>query len=176
MSKPEESEFEQLLDALIDGELEAAERQILLSKAAQDPALGLKLAAAMELQQALAGLPEHQAPASLSRKLHQIPQRESRWLPGWLAQPRWAFAATLVLCLLGGRELYQQNQLQMQQQAELVQAQQDLALVLAYLNKVNRSASSQIQTTLNAATAQPVARITTQTLQNPLQPRPEIEL
>jgi len=176
MSELEESEFEQLLDAFIDGDLEPDQRQVLLARASEDPALGASLANAMELQQALSGLPKLQAPASLTRKLQQIPQPLSHWADNWLRRPRWAYAAILVLSLMGGREIYQQHQQQLAQQAELAQARQDLALALAYLNKVNRNANTQIQLTVNEATAKPVARVTTKTLQNQLQPRQEFQL
>ena len=176
MSERIDAEFAQLLDAFIDGDLEHSQRQVLLARAAEDPALAAELASAMELQQALSGMHRLQAPASLTRKLHKIPRREGRWISSWALRPRWAFAAILVLSLIGGRELYQQRQQQLAQQAELAQARQDLALVLAYLNKVNRSANAQIQTTVSQATAKPVARVTTQTLQNQLQPIQEFEL
>ncbi|MEH6580797.1 MAG: hypothetical protein V7754_02600 [Halioglobus sp.] len=175
MSELEETGFELLLDAFIDGDLEPVQRQALLATAAEDPTLGAELAVAVELQQALAGLPEHQVPASLNRKLQKIAQPESHWAGHWLLRPRWAFAAMLVFSLIGGREIYQQHQ-QVTQQAELAQARQDLALVLAYLDKVNRSVNAQIQMTVNEATAKPVVRVTTKTLQSQLQPRKDFEL
>ncbi|MEH6587022.1 MAG: hypothetical protein V7720_10695 [Halioglobus sp.] len=176
MSERVDTEFTQLLDTFIDGDLEHSQRQLLLARAAEDPALGAELASAIELQQALSGMPRLKASASLTRKLHKIPRRESRWFSRWVLRPRSAFAAILVMSLIGGHELYQQQQHQLAQQAELAQAKQDLALVLAYLEKVNRSANTQIQVTVNEATARPVARITTKTLQNQLQPRQEFEL
>lgn len=176
MSDRVDTEFSQLLDAFIDGDLEHSKRQALLARSSEDPVLGAELASAIELQQALAGMPRQQAPASLTRKLQQISRRESRWISNWAPRSRWAFATILVLSLIGGGQLYQQHQQQLAQRAELAQARQDLALVLAYLDKVNRSTNAHIQTTVNQATAKPVARVTTQTLQNQLQPRQEFEL
>ena len=176
MSKEEHSEFDSLLDAFIDGELDQAQRQELLNRAAKDPLLGKKLSVAIELQQALSALPLEKMPAKLTDKLHKIPNRRSSWRLDWLLGPRTAFAAVIVLALVGGGQLYQQKQQQMAQQAALAQAQQDLLLVLSYLEKVNRNANAQIQMTVNHATAKPVARLTTETLQNQLQPKQEIEL
>lgn len=176
MSERIDTEFAQLLDAFIDGDLDRSQRQHLLARTAEDPALGAELASAIELQQALSGMPKLQASASLTRKLQKIPRREWRWVSNWAPRPRWAFAAIVVMSLIGGRGLYQQHQQQLAQQAELAQAREDLTLVLAYLDKVNRSTNAQIQMTVNQATAKPVARVTTQTLQNQLRPRQEFEL
>lgn len=176
MSEQEQDDFELSLDAFIDGELDQAQRQELLARAAKEPLLGAKLSAAMELQQALSALPIEKAPASLAGKLQKVPHKASRWSITWLLGPQTAFAALLVLTLIGGRELYQQHQQQLAQQIELAQAKHDLALVLSYLDKVNRNTNAQIQMTVNEATAKPVARVTTETLQNELQPRKEFEL
>ncbi|MEP5569400.1 MAG: hypothetical protein ABJN62_16280 [Halioglobus sp.] len=176
MSEEEQSEFELLLDNFIDGELDPSQRQELLNRAAKDPLLGAKLGATIELQQALSSLPMDKAPASLTDKLRKIPTGRSPWRFDWSLGPRTAFAALIVLALVGGGQLYQHQQKQSAQQAALAQAQQDLALVLSYLEKVNRSANTQIQMTVNHATAKPVARVTTEALQNQLQPNQEIEL
>ena len=176
MSDKPTLDFERLLDNFIDGDLTAEERQLLFSRAAGDPELGRELASAMELQQALASLPAEKAPASLQRRLDSIPRKQRRTRPlHWLLRPQWALATVLLLILAGGG-LYQQQQEQRQQQAELAQAKQDLALVLAYLEKINRSTNQQIQATVSDVTSEPVARITTQTLQTQLQTGEEFEL
>ena len=98
-----------------------------------------------------------------------------RQRPGWLVPSRWAIATVLAVALLGGHSLYQHQQ-HLQQETELAQAKKELALVLAYLEKVNRNTNHQIQHTVNEVTAKPVARITTRTLQEQLRPKQETEL
>ena len=169
-------DFSELLDRFIDGELSTEERQALFARAAEDPALGVELTSALEVQTALANLPAHTAPASLQTKLKAIPGRECSRLADWLLRPQWAVAAVLLLMLAGGGELYQQHLLQEQQQAELAQAKHDLALVLGYLEKINRSANHQIQSTVSEVTSEPVVNITTRTLQTQLQTEQEFEL
>ena len=173
MSDNRPPDFADLLDNFIDGELTSEERQILFAQAAEDAALGKDLAAAIALQKALANLPTDKAPASLNRKLQAIPGRNRRRLSTWLLRPQWAFATVLLLVLAGGGEMYQQHR---QQQTELAQAKQDLALVLTYLEKFSRNANHQIQSTVSDVTSEPVARITTQTLQTQLQTGQEFEL
>lgn len=177
MSDKSKLDFATLLDNFIDGDLTAEERQLLFTRAAGDRELGRELASAMELQRALASLPADKAPASLQRRLDSIPRKQQRARPlDWLLRPQWALAVVLLLILAGGGGLYQQQQVQRQQQAELAQAKQDLALVLAYLEKINRSTNQQIQATVSDVTSEPVARITTQTLQTQLPTGQEFEL
>ena len=178
MSRDKAQHFDELLEAWIDGEISPDERQELLASAADDPALGDKLAAASNLQQALAGLQTESVPNNISRALHRIPRRQKkrRSLKDWLLHPNWAVAAALVLFLVGGTQLYQQQQRQQQQQAQLAQAREELALVLAYLEKINRSANQQIQTTVSGVTSEPVTRITARTLQDQLRPKQELKL
>ena len=178
MTDSKESEFDALVEAWIDGDIDADERQALLARAAEDQALGAKLASASNLQQALTGLQMEPAPQSLRKSLRSIPRQENRRhsFIDWLLHPRWALAAILLLVAFGGIRLHQQEQRQLQQQAQLEQAREELALALSYLAKINRHTNQQIQTTVNGVTAEPVARVTTQTLQQQLRPKQEYEL
>lgn len=175
MSEKGQPDYAELLDRFIDGEVTTGERQLLLCGAAEDPALGSKLASAMELQRALAGLPAEKAPTGLQRRLRTIPDKHPEPGPprGWLLRPHWLIAtAALVLALVGGGALYQHQQ----QEAELAQAKADLELVLAYLEKVNLKTRNRIHSTVSEVTSEPVARITARTLQDQLQLRQEFEL
>jgi anti-sigma-K factor RskA len=167
-------DWDELVNALIDGELGPAEAQQLQQAARSDERLAAAIIEAYELQQALAALPSEAAPASLRRKLQQVPrlqqaarradeQPAQSWLPrpGWW-QPRWVMAlavlplvVALTLIQLGPRE---------PSAAEVAQARQDLALALAYLQKASRTTEREIHMAFDEGIGQPVQHATVRTL------------
>ena len=93
------------------------------------------------------------APASLSARLHRIPDEESRRVParksrwGWLKAgpvPKWALAPAMaaVPLLVVVVMLMQPKQ---PSQAEIEQARRDVAVAFAYLDKVGVLTGNEIQ-------------------------------
>lgn len=157
--------FEECLNALIDGELGELEHQSLLDAAADSPQLGTRLAQALKLQQALQAIPMEKAPAKLTRNLRKIPTQHRAPRSPWLLQPRWAIAAGL-LALLFATTLYLPGN--SQTELEVAQGRQDLALALAYLDNANRSTNSRVRSTLNDHMLMPVTEHTSRALQRQL--------
>jgi hypothetical protein len=102
------------------------------------------------------GLTLEKAPASLSARLHRIPDEESRRVParksrwGWLngrPAPRWALvpAMAAVPLLVIVVMLMQPSQ---PSQAEIEQARRDLAVAFTYLDKVGVLTGNEIQAVL----------------------------
>jgi anti-sigma factor RsiW len=151
---PDPHDWEQDINALLDGELDAIQAEALKQAAGSDEALAAAIVGAYQLREALTAIELEQAPASLSRKLRAIPreQRAPRWL--WLRQPRWAMAlaavplvVALALSQMGPRP---------PSEAEVAQARQDLTLALAYLQKASRVTEQEIHTTFEQGIGQPV--------------------
>lgn len=119
----------------------------------------------------LAELPQDRAPRSLRRKLRKIP-RQQRALEraGWMV-PRWA-ALCACLPLVVAPYLYWDNH---QKSLEIERGKQDLALVLAYLDKANQTANLQIIAAIHSGLNKPVAEKTKQVLKPLIKPK-EYEL
>ena len=131
----EETDWEQQINALIDGELNKDEVAALMTAAAQAPALQRQLEQAQQLQQALHNIPAQRAPRSLRKKLQQIGQEEGKQHAGFMPWWRWgAIAAAIPLLLmvsLGDRS-------QSPSTAEIEQGRRDLAVALGYLGRAGQ--------------------------------------
>lgn len=158
MTKEDEQappEWEAQLNALVDGELDAADIEQLKMAADGDPELARAVAEAIQLRRELAALQIEAAPLSLQRKLRRIPkdqqrnERQGYFKPVWLA----AAAATVLAALLLERPGEQSAEAQ-----AIARGRQDLALALAYLDRATLRASSQIALTLDDQMTLPVAR------------------
>ena len=69
------ADWEDQVNALMDGELDDSEARNLKSLVDGDSALARAIIEAYQLQRVLAAIPAEQAPASLRRKLRRIPAR-----------------------------------------------------------------------------------------------------
>lgn len=143
--RPDMRDWEDQVNALLDGELDEAQAEALKAAAEQDRALARAIIEAYQLQQAMARLPLERAPASLRRKLRRIPrERALADRPAW-RRPAWvAVAAAVPLALVVVSQLGPKQP----SAAEIAQAQQDLAVAFAYLDKVGRRTSQEIESTV----------------------------
>lgn len=109
-----------------------------------------------QIEKMMAKLTLENAPASLSARLHRIPDEESRtqrprnsrwsWLkagpvPRWILAPAVAAVPLLVIAVM----LMQPKQ---PSRAEIEQARQDLAVAFSYLDKVGYRTGNEIQSVL----------------------------
>ena len=143
--RPHMQDWEDQVNALLDGELDDAAAGRLRRAAESNQALAQAIVEAYELQRALAMLPAESAPASLRRKLRRIPREEgdgslARWL-----QPRWAVALAAVLVVAAGLHRLGSER---PSAREIEQARQDLAVAFGYLSKVSRQTSREISNTV----------------------------
>lgn len=153
--RPDLQEWEEAINALLDGELDDGEAEQLKAAATRDQALARAIIEAYQLQQALASIPQERAPASLQRKLAAIPSqqkalRRAENRVSWF-QPRWMGALAAVPVLVVAAALISQKVMQPEvpTQAEIHQAQQELAVALTYLGKVGRMTNQEIGETVN---------------------------
>jgi anti-sigma-K factor RskA len=155
-------EWEDQLNALLDGELDNEGAQRLREAAGTDHQLSQAIIEAYQLQRALANIPLERAPDSLRRKLAAIPHQQAgeqsrQHKPGvwsWWRQPwqlpRWAAAVAAVpvvmITLNLTTDLFGPKE---PSAAEIAQAQQELAVALSYLGKVSRRTGLEIGETVN---------------------------
>jgi hypothetical protein len=127
------------VNALLDGELDKESIVELKLAASEDQALARTIIEAYELQRGMEQLRIEKAPASLQRKLRQIPasERPVRLRPRWMM----AGALAVVPLLVIGIALLQPRQ---PSAAEVEQARIDLAVAFAYLDKVGDRAGNHI--------------------------------
>jgi anti-sigma factor RsiW len=121
---------EELINALLDGDLDSDEAEALKAEATGDQRLARAIIEAYQLQRAMEHVQVETAPASLRRKLRRVP-REHR--PVYL-QPRFAMAMAVVPLLVVSMVLMQTRQ---PSQAEIEQARQQLAIAFAYIDQVS---------------------------------------
>ena len=129
-----------------------------------------------ELQQALADIPPEPMPPNLQRKLRRIPRDHAEGSPWWrVSWLRPALAFTVIAVPLALGLAVQQSQIR-EQEHQLAQAQQDLAVALAYLHKANERVASQVAASIGAGVARPVTDTTVQVIEKTLEPKREYEL
>jgi anti-sigma factor RsiW len=149
--RPDPNDWEDAINALLDGELDDHQAESLKAAASDDRTLARAIIEAYQLQQALARIPMERAPASLRRKLADIPRQQSKKIrPLWL-QPAFMTALAAVPLLIIAVALLgpQQPANSDPTAAELRQAQQELAVAFSYLGKVGRMTNQEIGKTVN---------------------------
>jgi len=159
--KPDFDDWEEQINALLDGELDDAGAGRLKAAAGEDHQLSQAIIEAYQLQRALANIPTERAPDSLRRKLAAIPALEARrgarqqkpgggwWQQSWQV-PRWAAAmAAIPLVLVAVNQTTDWLGPKEPSAAEIAQAQQELAVALSYLGKVSRRTGLEIGDTVN---------------------------
>jgi hypothetical protein len=163
---------EDLVNALIDGELNEAQIRELTASVDDDRILARTIIEAFQLQQAMAAIPVQRAPASLGKKLRSIPRRQKALARPVFFNPRWAFALAAIplMAVLVYQSVDGQNT------AEVAQGKRDLALALSYFNKTSRRATARIESAIDNGLAVPVTDNTVRTLQNRLEFNREYKL
>jgi len=167
-------EWEDQINALLDGDLNDAQAEQLKAAASSDQLLARAIIEAYQLQQALAAIPQQRAPASLRRKLAEIPQQEQRleraagrW---WWRPPQrmgtWAIALVAIPMMV---ITFNQMGPKEPSAADIAQAQQELIVALSYLEKVSHKARQEIGDTVNREIRQNVNENMTKALHEPFE-------
>lgn len=128
------------INALLDGELDSADAEALKAEAANDRQLARDIVEAYQLQRAMDHVRPEPAPASLRRRLRRIPC-EHGTRPR-LLQPRWAAALATVPLLAIALLLARPPE---PSRAEVETAAAELAIALAYIEKVSDRATRRIE-------------------------------
>jgi anti-sigma factor RsiW len=126
-----DEKWEDLINALLDGELSAEDADRLKAEASDDRDLARAIVEAYQLQQAMEAVHVERAPASLRKRLRAIPRNHrSKPLFGFL-QPRWAVALAAIPLVLISVSLMQPDT---PSAADVAQARQEMAIAFAYLD------------------------------------------
>jgi hypothetical protein len=139
------------INDLLDGELDEAASASLKRQAGEDKELARAIIEAYELQRGMDRLGIENAPASLRKKLRQIPRAERPFF----RQRRWVIsAATACVPLIAITLLLMQPQ--QPSPADVEQARNDLALAFTYIDKVGYRTSDYLHQVLGTELRQGV--------------------
>ena len=167
----EERDWEQQINALIDGELDKEEVAALMAAATQEPELQRQLAQAQQLHQALQGLPLQRAPRSLRNKLQRIGREEGNergaTMPWW----QWgAIAAAIPLLLI----ISVGDKPQAPSTADIEQGRRDLAVALGYLGRAGQRTALEIDGSISRGVVGSIRRNTVEVLRHQLGTQEEL--
>jgi anti-sigma factor RsiW len=164
MTKPP-ADWEQHINALLDGELKSEQLEALQAAATLSPQLQQELLQAQALQGALHQLPDQLAPASLREKLARLGQQDQQQPAAALSWWRWGtLAAAVSLVFFIGFP----GQVATPSATEIEQGRRDLAIALKYLDKAGRQAAEEIDSSINGAVIGSIRDHTMQTLSSQL--------
>jgi hypothetical protein len=153
-TRPTMQDWEDQVNALLDGELGSDDADGLILAAESDAVIARAIVEAYQLQKILAALPAERAPASLRNKLKAIPRQNEAGWPWFPLEPRWAVAALLFpLVLVLGSVLTSNEE---PTAAQIAQGKQDLNLALVYLRKTTRKTSVTIESVMSEGFGEPV--------------------
>ena len=138
-------EWEARINELLDGELDEAAAAALKREAGEDQQLARAIIEAYELQRGMDHLGIERAPASLRKKLRQIPRAEKPFL----RQRRWVMTTAMACVPLIAITVVLMQPSQ-PSQADVEQARQDLALAFTYIDKVGYRTGDYMQRVLGA--------------------------
>jgi hypothetical protein len=137
--------WESQVNALLDSELDEASTDALKQAASEDHELARAIIEAFQLQRSIDSIGIEQAPASLRRKLRDIPRnnRQSQSPRRWVMSAAMASIGLLAI----GFVLMQPRQ---PSQAEVEQAQKDLAVAFTYIGKIGNLTGDRIHSVLGS--------------------------
>jgi len=154
---------EDLINALLDGELSAEDADLLKAEAADDRYLARAIVEAYQLQQAMETIHVERAPASLRKRLRAIP-RKHRTKPLFsLLQPRWAVALAAIPLVLISVSLMQPDK---PSEADIAQARQEMAIAFAYLDKAGVITGREIESSVGQTMADAVTGSVTRAIKS----------
>ena len=158
-----DEKWQDLINALLDGELSAADADQLKAKAVDDRDLARAIVEAYQLQQAMDAIHVERAPASLKKRLRAIP-REHRTKPLFgLLQPRWALALAAVPLVLISVSLMRPDT---PSAADIAQARQEMAIAFAYLDKAGVITGREIESSVGHTMADAVTGSVTKAIKS----------
>lgn len=171
MSRPHDAttceELELRIEALVDGELEAAETASLEEHFEECPTCAKQYRLAFDIQQELRGLPELDTPAhvleaALNRSRQEAKRRRWSWSSIWQTpRPAWiALGAATAAVLLAVLVLVPtQDPSVPERSAEVERATEEARLALAYLDKLtHRTARDLRDDVVQKRVVEPAAR------------------
>ena len=165
------TDWEDKINALLDGVLDEASTEALKSAAGTDGALARAIVSAWQLQQGMDQLALEEAPASLRRKLRRIPrEHKAAGRRPLLTLPRWALAGSLAALALiavvtvmnrrpDGQAITAPQHLAghtASEPAQVAQARRELAIAFYYLDKVGLRVGREIHSELNDELSAPI--------------------
>jgi anti-sigma factor RsiW len=168
-----DEDWEQQINALIDGELGREEVAALMAAAAQEPEFRRQLETAQQLQQVLHQLPAQRAPRSLRRKLRRIGEADrnerTTSIPWW----RWGVIAVsipvLLMVSIGDKP-------QAPSTAEIEQGRRDLAVALGYLGRAGQKAAQEVDLSISRGVVGSIRENTVQVLRHQIDTQEELLL
>jgi len=138
-------EWESRVNALLNGELDEASTEALKLAASKDHELARAIIEAYELQRGMDHLGVESAPASLRKKLRQIPRAQKPLL----RQRRWVMAtATACIPLIAIAVIFMQPR--QPSAADVEKARQDITIAFSYIDKVGFRTGDYLQNVLGA--------------------------
>ena len=141
-------DWELQINALLDGELDEATTAALKQAASEDHVLARTIIEAYELQRNMDRIGIEKAPASLSRRLKNIPREQRRSA----SRPRWtvfAAAGATAMALIPVLVIGIVSMLPQQPSAaEVERARQERAVAFSYLDKISDRAGGHINSLL----------------------------
>ncbi len=149
-----DEKWEGRINALLDGELNEADTDLLKAKAADDHDLAQAIIEAYRLQQAMEAIHVERAPDSLRKKLRTIPRKHRSKASFNIFQPRWAVALAAIPLVVITFSLMQPKTPSRQ---EIAQARQDLAVALAYLDKAGQFTGREIESAVGNTMSDAIA-------------------
>ena len=177
MSRPHDAttceELELRIEALVDGELEAAETASLEEHFEECPTCAKQYRLAIDIRQELRGLPELDTPthvleAALNRSRQEEKHRRWSWSSIWQTpRPAWiALGAATAAVLLAVLVLVPtQDPSVPERSAEVERATEEAHLALAYLDKLTQRATRDLREDIvQKRVVDPVARGLTRSL------------
>ena len=151
--KEYEDKREDLINALMDGELDATDAEALKAEAADDRDLARAIIEAYQLQQAMDGIRVERAPDSLRKRLRSIPREHRRTPVFSLLQPRWAMALAAIPLVIIAVSLMRPDT---PSASEIAQARHDMAIAFAYLDKAGVITGREIESSVGQTMADAV--------------------
>ena len=133
---------EDLINALMDGELSATDAELLKAEASDDRELATAIIEAYQLQLEMDAIQVERAPDRLRKRLRAIP-REHRPAPVFsLLQPRWAMALAAIPLVVIAVSLMRPDT---PSASEVAKARQEMAIAFAYLDKAGTITGREIE-------------------------------
>jgi anti-sigma factor RsiW len=152
--KDYDENWEQQINALLDGELGQADADELKSAATDDRELARAIVEAYQLQQAMDDIGIEPAPASLKKRLRAIPRQQKPTSVFSLLQPRWVTALAAVPLLVIAVSLMQPKT---PSEQEIAKARQELAIAFAYIDKAGAMTGRGIESTVGNTMSDAIA-------------------
>ena len=162
--------WEDQINALLDGALDEASVAALKSAAEKDDTLARAIVEACQLQQSMDQLALEKAPASLRRKLRRIPKEHKAASRHPLtAPPRWVLAGSLASLVLiavvmdmnqpAGKAVTTSQSAARDtasNSAQVAQTRRELAIAFYYLDKIGLQVGRQIREEMNEELSAPI--------------------